>query len=69
MILFVQELVLGVKRLNCRYPIYRLCSRYKMNTNYTTLPDPAERTTQVNGPIQLPFRLQVLSKLTVEMLA
>ena len=59
---------LGVKHLNCRYPIYTSCSRYKMNTNYT-LPDPEERYDTSQRSYTITFRLQFLSELTVGMLS
>src|SRR5436190_17459850 len=64
----IQRLGLGVKHLNCRYPIYTSCSRYKMNTNYT-LPDPEERYDTSQRSYTITFRLQFLSELTVGMLS
>ena len=65
---YVRLAGLGVKHLNCRYPIYTSCSRYKMNTNYT-LPDPEERYDTSQRSYTITFRLQFLSELTVGMLS
>src|SRR5436309_9015884 len=62
------DLGLGVKHLNCRYPIYTSCSRYKMNTN-NTLHDPEERYDTSQSSYTITFRLQSLSELTVGMLS